>query len=198
MKKARKVEVPSDRNLTEKEYNDLNDHAFNSSMWQASNYTRSEKQIREKLYEKGYPKDEVTVDFRFGLETKNMVEDAVNRLIDLRIIGDEKLAEDIIRLQLSKGNGLMKAKMSAFQKGVSFDVINEVVESLEEDNLLEDSINEALDKAARQIIRTSSYYREEDKRKRDQKFVQKLVTKGFSFSDIAEWKEEYAHLLEDD
>jgi len=194
MKTARKVEVPLDRPLTVKEYNDLNDHAFNSAMWQATNYSRSVKQLRDKLKDKGYPEDSVEVDWGNEVTEHNMIDDAVNRLKDLRLVDDHQLAEAIIKSHLSRGNGISKGRTAAFQKGVPFDVIDEVLEEMD----TEDSVSDALDKAARAILRSPSYYRTEDKRKRDQKFVQKLVGKGFSFSDISSWREEFAELLEDD
>lgn len=194
MKTARKVEVPLDRPLTPKEYNNLNDHAFNSSMWQASNYSRSVKQLRDKLKEKGYPEDSVEVDWGTEVTEHNMIDDAIAKLQDLRLVDDYQLAESIIKSHLSRGNGISKGRTSAFQKGIPFEVIDEVIEGMD----TEDSVFQALDKAARAILRTPGYYRTEDKRKRDQKFVQKLVSKGFSFSDISSWREEFAELLEED
>lgn len=186
MKKAREIEIPEDRNLTWEEYCDFNNHAVKSSTWYASNYSRNSSQIRDKLYRKGYPRDEVAVDMPDGTtEYKNMVEDTLVYLVEAMLLDDRGYAESVIRGQLSRGVGLSKIRSALMQKGVDSELANELLEEMD----LEDRVTAAVDKAAERVLRSSAYRKLPEGWPRQQKLTQQLLSKGFSFDDIAQWKE---------
>lgn len=186
MKKARQIEIPETRNLTWEEYSDFNSHAIASSMWYASNYTRNSNQIREKLYAKGYPKDDVAVDLVSG-ETvyKNMVEDTVDYLVDSLLVDDRQYALSVINSQLSRGFGISKIRAALFMKKVDRDLAQDLLDSLD----LDAQTFEAIDKAARKVLKSSAYLKLESGWPRQQKLTQQLASKGFSFGDISEWRD---------
>lgn len=186
MKKAREISIPDDGVITLEEYEDYSKHAFSSSSWYASNYSRNSNQIRDKLYRKGYPVDEVTVKLDNGeVMHKNMVEDTVQRLQDSLLIDDRNYAESVVRSQVRQGNGLSKIRSMLIQKKVDSELANSVIESLE----LEDEIIQAVSIQAERIIRSSQYQKLPPGWARQQKLTQKLLAKGFSFDDISQWKE---------
>lgn len=186
MKKAREIEIPETRNLTWEEYSDFNSHAIASSMWYASNYSRNSNQIREKLYAKGYPKDEVAVDTYSG-ETiyKDMVEDTVEYLIECLLIDDRQYATSVINSQLSRGLGVSRIRSALFAKKVDPELAQELLETLD----LEEQTHEAIDRAARKVVKSSAFLKLEPGWPRQQKLTQQLASKGFSFSDISEWRD---------
>lgn len=192
MKKAREIEIPETRNLTWEEYSDFNSHAIASSMWYASNYSRNSNQIREKLYKKGYPKDEVAVDTHSG-ETvyKDMVEDTVGYLVDSLLIDDRQYALSVINSQLSRGFGISKVKMALSMKKVDRELAQELLDSLD----LEDQTFAAIDKAAQRVLKSSAYLKLAEGWPRQQKLTQQLAAKGFTFGDISEWRANNEELL---
>lgn len=186
MKKAREIVIPDDGVITLEEYNDYSQHAFASSSWYATNYARNSNQIRDKLYRKGYPSDEVTVKLESGeVMYKNMVEDTVERLIESLLIDDRHYAESVARSQVRQGNGMSKVRSMLMQKKVDSDLISEVIEELD----LDDEIVEAVARQAERVIRSSQYQKIPEGWARQQKLTQKLLAKGFSFDDISRWKE---------
>lgn len=186
MKKARQIEIPEDRNLTWDEYQDFNSHAIASSMWYASNYSRNSNQIRDKLYEKGYPHGEIGIDTSMGEEVfKDIVEDTVNHLIECLLIDDRKYAESVINSQLNRGFGVSKIRMALSMKKVDKDLAEELLETLD----LDDQKFEAIDKAAQRVVKSSAYLKLPEGYPRQQKLTQQLASKGFSFGDISEWRE---------
>lgn len=186
MKQARQIEIPENRNLTWEEYLDFSGHAANSSMWYASNYTRNSNQIREKLYAKGYPKGEVEVDLpEGGSDFKDMVEDTVERLVESLLIDDRQYATSVINSQLSRGLGISRIRSALIAKKVDPELAQELLETLD----LEDQTNEAIDRAAKKVVKSSAFLKLEPGWPRQQKLTQQLASKGFSFSDISEWRD---------
>lgn len=186
MKQARQIEIPENRSLTWEEYLDFSGHAVNSSMWYASNYTRNSNQIREKLYAKGYPKGEVEVDLpEGGTEFKDMVEDTVERLVEGLLIDDRQYATSVINSQLSRGLGISRIRSALIAKKVDPQLAQDLLDTLD----LEDQTNEAIDRAAKKVVRSSAFLKLEPGWPRQQKLTQQLASKGFSFSDISEWRD---------
>lgn len=186
MKKARQIEIPEDRSLTWDEYTDFNSHAVKSSSWYASNYTRNSQQIRDKLYNKGYPKGEVPVLLQDGTTVyKDMVEDTVVQMIDWLLIDDRQYATSVINAQISRGVGISKVKSMLSQKGVDRELAEELLEELD----LDDKVSDAVDKAAERVLRSSAYLKLGEGWPRQQRLTQQLLSKGFSFDDISRWKE---------
>lgn len=192
MKKAREIEIPETRNLTWEEYSDFNSHAIASSMWYASNYSRNSNQIREKLYKKGYPKDEVAVDTHSG-ETiyKDMVEDTVEYLIECLLIDDRQYATSVINSQLNRGLGISRIRSALFAKQVDRELADELLDTLD----LDDQKFDAIEKAAQRVLKSSAYLKLAEGWPRQQKLTQQLASKGFSFGDISEWRANNEELL---
>jgi SOS response regulatory protein OraA/RecX len=186
VKKARQIEIPETRNLTWEEYSDFNSHAIASSMWYASNYTRNSNQIREKLYAKGYPKGEIEVELPEGGTTfKDIVEDTVNHLIEGYLIDDRQYATSVINSQLYRGLGISRIRSALIAKKVDPELAQELLETLD----LEEQTNEAIDRAAKRVVKSSAFLKLEPGWPRQQKLTQQLASKGFSFSDISEWRD---------
>lgn len=192
MKKARQIEIPETRNLSWEEYSDFNSHAIASSMWYASNYTRNSNQIRDKLYAKGYPRDEVAVDLLDGkTDYKNMVEDTVEHLVESLLIDDRQYALSVINSQLSRGFGMSKVRMALSMKKVDRDLAQDLLDSLD----LEAQNFDAIDKAAQRVLKSSAYLKLAEGWPRQQKLTQQLAMKGFSFGDISEWRANNEEIL---
>lgn len=186
MKKARVVEFPSDRALTFEEYEDLKKHAYNSALWYVTNYAKNSYQIRTKLYDKGYPKNEVeTVDNYDEKFYSNIVEEVVKQLEDFSYVDDESYIDDAISSGLRKGKSISSIKTKLIHTGLPKDMIEKGLEGFEDDK--EELEDDALDRAAQKIVNSYSFTKIEDKFKAKQKVVQSLGTKGFPMGKIFEW-----------
>ena len=190
MKKARQIVVPEDRPLTYKEYENYSEHAFNSSLWYAGEFLRNEQQVREKLYRKGYPADEVpVVDPEGKIFQVNMVEDALARLVEAEVVSDRAYAEAFYRRKLSGGTGLSKAKFELQVKGISKELAEDVALDFEDS----EEVDEGFERLFMRTVEASSF-RALDPRKQQQKLFSTLARKGYSMDKIGErlrqWKEE--------
>lgn len=189
MKKARKVEIPDDRALTVGELEDLKSHAWNSSIWYASNYIKTTGQIKQKLYDKGYPRDEVEVINDDGSTTwVNIVEETVERLVEYSYVDDAAYVSSALRSGIRSGKSLSSLKTKLFQAGIDKNLIEEgIAEISEEDESFED---EALHKTASKLITSRTYLKLEHSDRRN-KLVKTLLTKGFQLSAVLEWADEH-------
>lgn len=190
MKKARVVTIPEDRPLTPEEYEDLRTHAVNSSVWYATTYNRSEQQLREKLYAKGYPKEPIpAVDILGEVREVDLVEEVLDHLRqDAYVIDDTRLARHAIERAFASGEGPSKVRMSLLRRGIDRETIDELLDELGES----DAKDAALEKAAERVLASSAYRRIEEPWKRKQKLVTVLTSKGFGFGDINDWWEGYS------
>lgn len=189
MKKAKRVDVPTDRPLDFDEYESLKKHAYNSALWYINNYGKNSYQIRTKLYDKGFLKTEIKVIHDEKEFYSNIVEEVIEQLIDYSFINDEQYIDNAISSGLNKGKSLSAVKTKLFQTGLPKDLIDEGIERFEEkeDDNLED---EALDKAANKIVRSYAFTKIDDPFKAKQKIIQSLGTKGFQIGKILEWIDE--------
>lgn len=123
----------------------------------------SEKELREKLMQKGYSRDDV--------------DSSLERLIKLGYLSDERFASSFIRSRLRKnpeGRTLLALRLK--EKGCSKSVIdNALAESWDEEEY-----KEPLKKAYLKLLK-----------KKDRNYaVQSLMKKGFSMREINEAEEE--------
>lgn len=178
MKKARTVEVEEGQTLSTKDFDKLHSHARNSAIWYATNYSKTTKEIREKLYRKGYPKGTVFVEDNEGNKREvNMVEEAITHLVDSLYVDDALYAERFAESKRNRGFGASRVKSELFFKGIPEDVIEDVLERIYEDS--DDELYEFLEK---QVVR-------ERKNAKDlwalrRKVTTRAVGKGWGFEEI--------------
>lgn len=145
--------------------------AFNSAMYSLDLRDHSEREIRQKLSRKY---DEQSVDT------------AVAKLLDLGLVNDRRYAELLAReLFERKKYGKNRVKSELFRKGIDSDIINEVLDSYEEENE-PDNVQRIVD-----IIEKKYYNKLIDEKSR-QKVVAALVRLGYSFSDIRQAMSEFS------
>lgn len=187
MKKARQVEIPTDRPLTAHEVEELLQHAYNSSVWQITNYSRTSPQLREKLYAKGYPKETITFASHEGtLHTVNLVEETLQKLTEGELVDDSRFAKEFIRAKQNAGLGINRIRLLLLQKQLPIELINKL---LEEKDVTAN--NEALEKAFTRYVSSSTFRNTSDEYKKRNKLIQHLLSKGFSYDDISEKVTEY-------
>lgn len=186
MKKARQIVIPEERPLTAEEFYDFFLHARNSSSWYATEYTRSEKQIIEKLLAKGYIRDDVTYLDKSGVEKKfNIIDEVIVNLKENFLINDEGYAKSLINryTDSKRGDGYIRQKLIA--KGIDSDEATRLIEENKDD----DRNFENLEYLAGRYRNSSAYTRVENPFKQKQKLTSHLLSRGFSFGDIREWED---------
>ena len=145
--------------------------AFNSALNSLDYRDHSEKEIRAKLMRK------------HGAE---YVDEAVEKLIDLDLINDQRYAENYAReLFEHKKFGKIRIKSELIAKGIASDIASETVNSLFEDEE-PDNIQRIVD-----IIEKKYYNRMNDEVGR-KKVFSALQRMGYSFSDIREAMSEFS------
>ncbi len=145
--------------------------AFNSALNSLDYRDHSEREIRTKLLRK---------------HDAEYVDEAVEKLLELNLINDERYAENYAReLFEHKKFGKMRIGAELRAKGISADIANEAVEALfdEEDP---DNIQRIVD-----IIDKRYYNRMNDEVGR-KKVFSALQRMGYSFSDIREAMTEFS------
>lgn len=196
MKKARQVVVPEDRPLTQEEYQDLSEHAYNSSLWYAGEYLRTSQQVRDKLYRKGYPRGSVEVQQSPGgpLLAVNMVEDVIVQLESKEVISDRLYAEHVIKTKVAGGVSLMRAKQEVQAKGISRELADEVGEDLEEEAAEEKGFERAFSLA----MKAPAVRQAKDPWARKKKIMTILARKGYSLDMIYKALDSWDEEAEDD
>lgn len=185
MKKAREIVIPDDRPLTYKEFVDFRDHAYNSASWYATEYARTEHQIIEKLLKKGYVEGEVSyLDEDGNEQTFDIIEWVLCKLRDYYMVDDEALARRFVERELGNGKGAQWIRTKLAAKGIPHEAITELLDELK----LDDATVEAVAKTAERFMNTSVYRKQPDSFKKRQRLVQHLLSRGFSFDDIALWE----------
>lgn len=185
MKKAREINIPNDRPLTKDEFNDFKSHAFNSSLWYASEYVRSERQIIDKLLAKGYVEGEVAYTNSLGeVEYFDIIEAVLQELREGLVVNDETYARGLIRRYAGSRRGSRFISQKLREKGIDSDLSSRLLEEM----IDEDDTLEAIASLAEKYMNTSAYTRVEDKYKRRQKLMSHLISRGYSFDDISSWE----------
>ncbi|HAX83811.1 MAG TPA: hypothetical protein DCY15_04885 [Ruminococcaceae bacterium] len=145
--------------------------AFNSALNSLDYRDHSEKEIRAKLLRK---------------HDAEYVDEAVEKLIELDLVNDERYAENYAReLFERKKFGKMRIKAELRAKGISAETANSAVEALFEDEE-PDNIQRIVD-----IIGKRYYNRMNDEVGR-KKVFSALQRMGYSFSDIREAMSEFS------
>lgn len=139
--------------------------AFNSAMYSLDIRDHSEKEIRIKLSRK------------FDNEA---VDNAVEKLLDLKLIDDERYAENLAEeLYERKKYGKNRIRTELFRRGIDSETVNYVLDELFEDNN-SDNVERIVD-----IIQKKYYNKISDENGRKKVFAA-LTRLGYSFSDIRE------------
>lgn len=145
--------------------------AFNSALNSLDYRDHSEKEIRAKLLRK---------------HDADYVDEAVEKLIELDLVNDERYAENYAReLFERKKFGKMRIKSELRAKGISADIANAAVEELFDEEE-PDNIQRIVD-----IIGKRYYNRMNDEVGR-KKVFSALQRMGYSFSDIREAMSEFS------
>ena len=145
--------------------------AFNSALNSLDYRDHSEKEIRARLLRK---------------HDADYVDEAVEKLIELDLVNDERYAENYAReLFERKKFGKMRIKSELRAKGISADIANAAVEELFEEEE-PDNVQRIVD-----IIGKRYYNRMNDEVGR-KKVFSALQRMGYSFSDIREAMSEFS------
>lgn len=119
MKKARKVDLEEGQVLTKPDFKKLYDHAKNSALWYVMNGNKTLHQIKEKLYDKGYPRGVV---FWVNDEGVNVESDIVSEiaafLVSNLFVDDEDYALRFAQSRKRNGFGQGRVKSDLFLRGV--------------------------------------------------------------------------------
>ena len=134
--------------------------AKNRAMHLLEKMDRTEKQLRDKLTENGYPSD--------------LVDEAVEYVRSYHYIDDRRYAENYIRYrQESKSRILLKNEL--LRKGISSQIIDEAMEAeyhMDPRTLID------------QWLKKKGYSSSEQDSEKERKIGQFLLRKGFSWEDI--------------
>lgn len=180
MKQAKKVEIPENRQLNQKEYDKLSEHAYNSAFFYATSFNKSSAQIREKLYKKGYISDNVFVTDDYGdVSEINIVDDVLTRLEEQYLIDDNDYARKYVQMRLNQGKGTTIIRHELRRNGIENTIIDELLDDVDEDE-----ITKSVQKSFDRFLRSYGYRSAKDNNTRKQKAFQYLVSKGFSIDTI--------------
>lgn len=145
--------------------------AFNSALNSLDYRDHSEKEIRAKLLRK---------------HDADYVDEAVEKLIELDLVNDERYAENYAReLFERKKFGKMRIKSELRAKGISADIANAAVEELFEEEE-PDNVQRIVD------IIGKRYYNRMNDEVGQKKVFSALQRMGYSFSDIREAMSEFS------
>ncbi|HBD62941.1 MAG TPA: hypothetical protein DC038_00750 [Clostridiales bacterium] len=138
-------------------------NVYNHALSILARSVKSEKQLREKLKEKGFD--------------QQFTENAVAKLKSQRYLDDERFCELLISSKInSSRQGKRRIKEALYEKGVHRDIIEEKMSKMSD----EDELERARLLGAKKL----STLKEEDIRKKRIKLSSYLVNKGFEYSTI--------------
>ena len=179
-KEPRKVIIEEGQELTKNEFHDYFSHAKNSATWYCTNFSKTGKQIREKLYEKGYPEGEVIIEREGEKVPFNLVEETIGWLERVHLLDDRHYALRFAEGKLAMKQGRSRVQRDLFFKGIDEAIIEDVLEEVYADS--GDELREFIERA----------YRQEEKRYGDQPYklkqrlFQKAVAKGWGFDETGD------------
>jgi len=138
-------------------------NAYNYAISVLSRTAKSEKQLRQKMLDKGY-------DAQF-------IENAIIKLKKQKYIDDEAYSESFInsKINVSK-DGKLKIKEALYNKGIDKQIIA--------DKLSEISNDEEIKRAYMLGTKKLRSIKEEDARKKRLKLTNYLINKGFEYSTV--------------
>ncbi|MEL7650174.1 MAG: RecX family transcriptional regulator [Sedimentibacter sp.] len=137
--------------------------AYSYAVGLLSRFPKSEKQLRDKMTEKGYDDD--------------FIDSAISRLKEHRYLDDERYTDMVInsRLNTSK-EGKLKIRESLYSKGIDREIINEKLGNI--------SAEDELERACALGGKKLSSINEDDTRKKMVKLSNYLVNKGFEYGTV--------------
>lgn len=195
-KKARTVEIDPDKVLEFDEYDELLRHARNSSMWYLGRFPSHSSKIRQRLYEKGYPREDVTYRSVSGeLEQGNLVEDSMAELELMHMLDDELYIESKLKSSIAKGKGTSLAVRELKFKGVPEEEIAAVLEAIEDE--LEGELTEAVAKAAEKAMRSTPFRKAAKGWQKSMVLSGALRAKGFDRDTVDNWMDDNSEIFED-
>lgn len=139
--------------------------AFEYGLWYLSRYSASTKKMRSKLYEKGYKKP--------------VTDNVINKLTELKYLDDYAFAENLVAKKSVKlGKSRLRSELAS--KGISSDIISEVLGNLDEDETFTAAMTVA-----------EKWYRlhELESREDYQKFLRFMAYRGFDYDLINRCRE---------
>lgn len=177
MKKARQVEVEEGQHFNKQEFEKLFGHAKNSLMWYVTQTGKTIFELKTKMYDKGFPKEDVFLVHDDGtLEPRNFVEEGIQYLRDAYLVDDEEYAMRYARRRKAQRFGPSRVRMDLQFKGVDSEFIENALEEVfsdtEELKIFLEALYEKMPKESGQRF------------KEEQKLVKKAAAKGWNFEDI--------------
>lgn len=190
-KKPRIIELPEDLRITDKDYSDYLEHAKKSGTFYAIKFVKSTGEIREKLMQKGYVDEPVTVvKTDDSVKEVNIIQDTLDYLVENHLVDDEMIAEHIVSSKRNSGRGNFDILRRLHRKKLPEHVIEEVMAEYDDEHE-ELNDNSPIVKSGNQYQRRSSFRKEQDPFKKKQKIYQFLQGRGFSGEEIRTYMEEY-------
>lgn len=165
---------------------DLFEHAKKSGMYYCSNFSKTSGQIRKKLYEKGYPVDNIV----FQGEEFNIVDEVIKYLEELLLIDDESYAESYAKTKMARGHGETKARAAMLDKGLPKSIVEKALEKVYGDSL--DELKDLIEKQIAIVQRN-----ETDFYKIRSKVFKRVVSRGWGFQEASEIIDELLKDFED-
>lgn len=195
-KQPRKVEIPEDTVLDFDTFDELKQHATNSTTWYVGRFPSHSSKLRQRLFEKGYPDAETRyIDYDDEEKSVHIVDTVISELKDLMMIDDIHYIESKLRSGLYSGKGISLLARDLKFKGIPEDEIDAALEAIQDD--IADSIADSVDKAAQKAMRSSAYRKSTNGWQRKMTVSRALMVKGFDRDTIDEWMEANTNLIED-
>lgn len=193
---AKKIVFPSDRNMTELEYEKLVSHLRSSAAWYAMNGKGNTGQIKEKMREKGVFDEEFLVDCEFDdPRTVNLWSDVVEFLLENEFVNDEEYASRLIEREVARGRGRSQIGSTLWKKKVESGMAERLLEKFFADEENDDVRLEGLAKALRAAESSSQFRKsvaaiakgEYPKMQPRQAVVFSMMSKGYSYAEIDDY-----------
>ncbi len=138
-------------------------NVYNYALSVLSKYSKSEKQLKKKMLEKGY-------DNRF-------IDNAIIKLKHQKYLDDERYSEMLINNKINVSKyGKRRIKEILYEKGIDREIIDEKLSAISD----EDELERAYALGAKRLRTLSA----EDTRKSGIKLSNFLINKGFEFSTV--------------
>lgn len=138
-------------------------NVYNYALSVLSRNSKSEKQLRAKLNEKGY-------DSQF-------IDNAIFKLKQQKYLDDERFSEMLINNKINVSKyGKRRIKESLYEKGIQREIIDEKIKELSDEDELE--------RACLIGVKRLKTLKEEDTRKLSIKLSNYLINKGFEYSTV--------------
>lgn len=138
-------------------------HVYNHALSILSRSAKSEKQMRDKLKEKGY-------DISF-------IDNAIEKLKLQRYLDDNRYSEMFINSKINESKyGKRRIKEALYEKGIDRETIDEKLKVLSNEDELQRAISLGLKKL--------KSLKEDDKRKKSMKLINYLVGRGFEYGTV--------------